>query len=123
MAMGKQSLDFICGVIHESMMRTICNTSSTFEHIGASCNIPKVWFGLPCSKSEDITLDDCTQRHFNYKLTKMSEELLPNKKVTWYFRPFAQYIEIKYIIERLPKKMTVAEIEKELGYKIEIVSE
>ena len=123
MPMGKQSLDFICGVLHESMMKAVCQTNSTFEHIGASCLIPKVWFGLPCSKSEDVTLDDCTQRHFNCKLVKMSEELFSNKRVTWYFRPFKQYIEVKYDIEKSPKKMTVAEIEKELGYRIEIVSE
>ena len=123
MSMRKQSLDFICGVIHESLMRTVCRTPGVFEYIGDSCKIPKAWFGLPCSKSDNITLDDCTQRHFNCKLVKMSEESLPNKKVTWYFRPFVQYIEIRYEIERLSKKMTMAEIEKELGYKIEIVSE
>lgn len=125
--MQKQSLDFITGYIFAQMDRSI------FKHFNIkkdtlveSIIVPKIWFGLSsCHQvTNDITGDKkyllreniCgTLKDLYPKLDAVCERIVPdNQYIRFDFR-----VKLKDVI----KKMTVAEVEEVLGYKIEIVSD
>ena len=125
--MKKQSLDFIVGYLFNTMDKNIfkhfnCHKSTLVE----SHRIPKLWFGL--SSCHDITNDIISEEKYELiqklqnglnqlypELETICEKIVPeNQFIRFYFR-------VKY--RELVRKMTVREIEKALGYKIEIVSD
>ena len=81
---------------------------------------------MPCySKlTNDITGDE--KFWLKEKLGRLMEDVFPKFEITiTKIVPDAQYIRFDYnVVKKAPvKKMTVEQIEKELGYKIEIVSD
>ena len=125
----KKSLDFIIGYVYSKIEKKIfsahVNKLSKIEPLYIS--IPKIWYGLrPIKdKAEDV---DCFDR--SVSLTSMKQLCLAynTEKSKYEFNlsmePDEQYIIITIEGKRIsPKEMTIAEIEKELGYKIEIIPE
>ena len=125
----KKSLDFITGYVYSKIEKKIfsayVNKLSKIEPIYIS--IPKIWFGLrPIrDKAEDV---GCFDR--NVLITSIKQLCLAyNTEKSKYdfnlsMEPDKQYILITIEGKRTsPKEMTIAEIEKELGYKIEIIPE
>lgn len=129
--MRKQTCEFIAGCVFTKMEATICKElkqipATADVHIGSCELIPKIWFGLPCySKlTNDITGDE--KFWLKEKLERLMEDVFPKFEITIIkIVPDAQYIRFDYNVvkKNSVKKMTVEQIEKELGYKVEIVSE
>ena len=124
--MQKQSKDFIIGYVFSSIERKVTsNLSANIDKIEGKVQVPKIWFGLPCSKDPDNTIYDCLS--YTNPLVKTLHDLY--SKVLNYFSvklyPQEQYMifEFKAMKEEPKKKMTLKQIEKELGYKIELISE
>ena len=124
--MQKQSKDFIIGYVFSSIERKVTPLlSANIDTIGGKVQVPKVWFGLPCSKDLDNTIYDCTS--YTCPIVNTLRDLY--SKVFAYFStnlyPQEQYMifEFKVMKENPKKKMTLKQIEKELGYKIELISE
>lgn len=123
--MQKQSKDFIIGYVFSRMVNKIVPLLSTTNIIEGKVQVPKIWFGLSCSKSLDNTIYDCAS--YTCPIVKTLHDLYP--KVLNYFSvnlyPQEQYMifEFKAMKEEPKKKMTIKDIEKELGYKIELISE
>lgn len=123
--MQKQTLEFNIGFIFSKIERDFFkHTKESSDTFHSAVQVPKVWFGLPCSKwdSVDISLSDKAQ--IEQKLYDISDSIFSGWEVRFYIKPINQYIEINYVFlkKEKPKKMTVGEIEKALGYKIEIIS-
>ena len=125
----KKSLDFITGYVYSKIEKKIFNAYmhklSKIEPIYIS--IPKIWFGLrPIrDKAEDV---GCFDRSVLITSIKQLCLAYNTEKSKYDFNlsmePDKQYILITIEGKRTsPKKMTIAEIEKELGYKIEIIPE
>ena len=129
--MRKQTCEFIAGCVFTKMEATICKElkriPATADVNTGNCElIPKIWFGLPCySKlTNDITVDE--KFWLKEKLGRLMEDVFPKFEITiTNIVPDAQYIRFDYnVVKKAPvKKITVEQIEKELGYKIEIVSD
>jgi hypothetical protein len=88
--------------------------------------VPKIWFGL--SSSHDVTNDIFGSNKYEMiqKLTDALNDLYPKfETVCERILPETQYLRFDFRVKRKKevKRMTVAEIEKELGYKIEIVGD
>lgn len=109
------------GAISEHFLQCGCNNKFT-----GGLLVPKTWFGL--SSCPFITNDIKGDYKYQLKvaLQKVLSDLYPNfETVCEKIIPEGQYIKFDFKITPLSevKKMTVEEIEKELGYKIEIVSD
>ena len=127
--MQKQSLDFIVGYVFAKVDKGIFKHFWTYEHkneLLVSIDVPKIWFGLTsCSSvTNDITGDK--KYELIQKLTDTLNSLYPKldcvcDKIT----PENQYLKFHFRVKyrEQVKKMTVAEVEKALGYKVEIVSD
>ena len=125
--MHHQSGNFIAGCLFTKMETNICKKlKQGATEIGDCEIIPKIWFGLTSSKSVTNDIYSCDKAWFKKKLEQTLNDLLPQFETTIVkIVPDAQYIRFDYnVIKKAPvKKMTVEQIEKELGYKVEIVSE
>lgn len=127
MMMTKQPLPFIVGYLFKCMDTSIykhfnCHKSVLVE---SHC-VPKIWFGL--SSCSSITNDITGDYKYQLKVTlqKVLGDSYPKfETVCERIVPEKQYIRFDFKVTPIPevKKMTVEEIEKALGYKIEIVSD
>ena len=124
--MQKQSKDFIIGYVFSSIEHKVTSLlSANVYTIEGKVQVPKIWFGLPCSKSLDNTIYDCTS--YTCPIVKTLHDLY--SKVLTYFSvnlyPQEQYMIFDFKVgkEEPKKKMTLGQIEKELGYKVELISE
>ena len=124
--MEKQSLDFIKGYIFSKVENQIirAHTDKRTRINLPYVYVPKSWFGL--GPDESISLG--TQCKIDYALRNLCQSYntkYATYSYSFYMKPKEQYI--CFLIEGtlvLPEKeMTIAEIEKELGYKIKIVGE
>lgn len=127
--MQKQSLDFIIGYVFARVDRALFKHFWKYENkeeLKVSIEVPKIWFGLPSHNNitNDITGND--KYGMIQKLNDTLNDLYPKldsicEKIT----PEKQYLKFHFRVKYKEqiKKMTVEEIEKELGYKIEIVSD
>ena len=128
-----KSSDFIAGYCYKSIEYSTAKGTNAFKDIpedGFASNIafPKVWVGG--NPKEDISntcfrlkLEDVMQSITDAFVSTFGSKL--QFIASWGDYEYAKaHITINYrVVKQLPKKMTVAEIEKKLGYKIEIVSE
>lgn len=126
--MQRQSLDFIVGYLFKSMDNIIFKHFSHHKNtlLESHCVVPKIWFGLSsCSSiTNDITGDN--KYYLIQKLQNTLNALYPKfNTICERIIPEKQYIRFDFKVTPIPevKKMTVEEIEKALGYKIEIVSD
>ena len=129
--MKKQSRDFIIGYVFNrmetSVFKELKKIPATSDVAIGECEfIPKIWFGLSCSQDVRNDINGCEKHQLKVELEKLMTDILPKYETTVVrIVPDAQYIRFDYNVISKPtvKKMTVEEIEKELGYKIEIVSD
>ena len=128
--MTSQPIDFIVGCLFNRIETTVFkemkNQDTDDITIGDCEMIPKVWFGLRCNKdyTNDITGDN--KHYLKSKLERVLADAMPRFDISiTKIVPDAQYIRFDYNVTKktTAKKMTVEQIEKELGYKVEIVSE
>ena len=124
--MQKQTKDFIIGYVFSRIENKITPLlSANINSIEGKVQVPKIWFGLSCSKSPVNTIYDCVS--YTCPIVKTLRDLY--SKVFTYFEanlyPREQYMifEFKAMKEEPKKKMTLGQIEEELGYKIELISE
>lgn len=125
--MTAKPLSFIAGYLFcemdKHLFKTVFKESSDVKLINNSLKIPKIWFGL---KSQFYDISDLDKHDLKAILEKSMNEMYPDWITTvTSVIPEKQYIKFEYTInnkQEKVKKMTVAEIEKELGYKIEITS-
>ena len=127
--MKEQSLDFITGYVFARVDRAIFRHFWTYQNkneLTVSIEVVKIWFGLTsCSSvTNDITGDK--KYELMQKLTDTLNSLYPKldclcEKIA----PENQYLKFHFKVrfKEQVKKMTLEEIEKALGYKIEIVSD
>ena len=127
--MKDQSRDFIRGYIWSKVEKRIYEThiDKSPEMLPVEISIPKTWFGLRAikDKTEDL---GCFDRSILITSIKQLCLAYNTEKSKYDFNisiePDEQYLVITVEGKRVsPREMTVAEIEKELGYEIKIVSE
>ena len=124
--MKKQPLSFITGYLFEKMERHIlASIAQDASLMLDSVCVPKIWFGLECSRDERVDIDEGIKTVLATMLEQVLSDALPscNTNVRM-IAPYNQYIRFEYTSSKKiePRQMTVAEIEAALGYKIEIVS-
>ena len=127
--MQKQSLDFIVGYVFARVDRAIFKHFWKYENkneLIVSIEVPKIWFGL--TSSHNITNDIVGDKKYEMilKLQDTLNALYPKlHTVCERVVPERQYIRFDFKVKyrEQVKKMTVEEIERQLGYKIEIVSD
>lgn len=122
--MQKQTDEFIAGFIFNKADETIVKSGLNSESIEFSVTIPKNWFGfytyisyLTCSRTQLESLSNMKEILIN-----AIKQLTNNKyKITIETMEENQYLKFNVYLNK-PKKMTVSEIEKALGYKVEIIA-
>lgn len=124
--MKEQSMDFNIGVIFSCIERAyVKRIKSDIEKYVDTVSIPKVWFGLRPLNIDFLSSFQVSE--LMQRLNSILEDLTEKSKFKIQVSAVLsnrQYIDIEYAItKKSAKKMTVEEIEKALGYKIEIVSE
>jgi hypothetical protein len=114
-----KSINFIIGYTFGKIQQFwlgMCFKNHQFD--GSVVVVPKSWFGL---------FEDCSEpyRKIIQNVETLFNDLVNNYNISFDIKETDNDVGFHYIIRKLPdvKKMTVADIEKELGYKIEIISE
>ena len=125
--MTEQSIPFIVGYLFKSMDNSIFKHFNCHKGILVESHcVPKIWFGLSSTSCYTNDIKGEIKHQLKIMLEKVLQDLYPKFK-TEVVRiiPENQYIRFDFKVTPIPevKKMTVEEIEKELGYKIEIVSD
>jgi hypothetical protein len=127
------SSDMIAGYAFKSVEYSTAKATDAFRNIPdegvvGEVVIPKVWVGgVPLANIEltpfRLKMEDVMQTLTDAFVAMYGEQLLLVANWEEYHYQTA-HIVIRYrVMKHAPKKMTVAEIEKKLGYKIEIVSD
>lgn len=126
----EKSLKFIEGYVFSKIEDKIINAHvNKLETISpVLVYVPKAWFGLRPIKDKSETLGLGARfelEHFINKLCQSYNTKYATYSFDTYIRPDEQYIcfVITGTQVQPEKEMTVADIEKELGYKIKIVGE
>lgn len=130
------SVDFIAGYIYRAIQYASSKETKGFkefitdEGFVDEVVIPKVWIcGYHNQTSEVLgfrtkvnSVIKALEKAFSIMYAADNIKLITNWEDA--YRPAANHIVIHYrVYKHSPKKMTVSEIEKALGYKVEIVSE
>lgn len=129
MALKKKTNEWIEGYVFGRIERHIIESLMHGDkELKASVSVPKVWFGLREYKSTTNTLADEHIREFQFYLNQTLSNYNTNKTIYDYtidIFPDEQYMRFVIIgVRREPvKEMTIAEIEKELGYKIKVIGD
>ena len=127
--MKEQPLDFIAGYVFARVDKAIFKHFWTYEHkneLIVSIDVPKTWFGLTSCASVTNDIIGVKKYELIQKLTDTLNSLYPKlDSVCERITPENQYLKFHFKVKyrEQVKKMTVEEIEKALGYKIEIVSD
>lgn len=114
-----KSINFIIGyTLGKIQQFWLSMQSNNYVHDGGVVTIPKSWL------LQDEDLDKNLFIILNM-VPRLFNEIISNCCFTAQIKESDCCYELHYVISKLPdvKKMTVADIEKELGYKIEIISE
>ena len=125
--MKEQSIPFIVGYLFSKMDVSITKHFNVHKRnlIESHC-VPKIWFGLSSCSSITNDVKGELKHQMKMLLEKTLKDLYPKFETTVIrIVPEQQYIRFDFDVKPIPevKKMTVEEIEKALGYKIEIVSD
>lgn len=127
--MKEQSLDFITGYIFSKLHISIYKhmwTEYRKDPLTESFSVPKIWFGLSSCHSTTNDIVGDKKYEMIQKLQDILNDIYPELETTCErIIPERQYIRFDFKVKykEQTKKMTLEEIEKELGYKIEIVSD
>ncbi len=124
--MKTQTLEFNIGYAFSKIERTYINClDKGYETDGSCVYVPKIWFDRCCFGCDTLDLRRECRVQVTKRLSELFKNIAPGWGITLSVRLEKQYVRIDYHIRKKeqPKKMTVEEIEKALGYKVEIVSE
>lgn len=128
--MEKQSLDFIKGYVFSKVEGRIkhAHVNNVERMPPVYVHVPKSWFGLRPIKSELEDLSISARVELVSSLGELCRTYNSQQSVYGFYifaEPDEQYIRftIEGVRMSAVKEMTVADIEKELGYKIKIVGE
>lgn len=128
--MTKQSLDFITGYVFSEVEGRIkhAHANKVERMLPVYVYVPKSWFGLRPIKSKLEDLTPSVRANLLTSLGELCRAYNSEQSVYDFYisiEPDEQYI--RFIVEgarvSAAKEMTVADIEKELGYKIKIIGE
>lgn len=130
-----KSIDFITGYVYKSIEYNCAKNTKAFKDIPDDgyryeVEFPKVWiggeprgpvtgvgFGLTMQAILN-GIEDAFNSTFNRDVNNFKLQL------SWGQANNPAYVAIQsYLVKDRPKKMTVTEIERALGYRVEIVSE
>ncbi len=128
--MEKQSLDFVKGYVFSKVEGRIkhAHVNKVERMPPVYVHVPKSWFGLRPIKSELEDLSTSVRFEMLASLGELCRAYNSEQSVYGFYisaEPDEQYIQftIEGVRVFAAKEMTVADIEKELGYKIKIVGE
>ena len=127
--MKTQSLDFIVGYVFAKVDKSVFKHFWTHEYknqLTVSIDVPKIWFGLTSCSSVTNDITGVKKYEMIHKLNDTLNSLYPKlDSVCDKITPESQYLKFHFRVKYREqiKKMTVEEVEKALGYKIEIVSD
>ena len=128
--MTKQSLDFIAGYVFSKVEGRIkhAHVNNVERMPAVFVSVPKIWFGLRpiTDKSESLTpMVELNLLSSLYELCRAYNSKQSEYGFHISIEPEEQYIQftIEAVRTSAIKEMTIADIEKELGYKIKIVGE
>ena len=129
MPVTPKSHDFIEGYIFGKIEKYIIEGFiDKDKKIMCAVSVPKSWFGLRATKRADVTLPEHEISKLRIELKDAVSSYNTNKRSYEYdinIFPDEQYIRFVFegnYVEPV-KEMTIEQIEKELGYKIKVVSE
>ena len=130
------TVDFIAGYIYRAIQYAGSKETKGFKEFVTDGGfvgevvVPKVWICGYHNQTAELLgfrtkvklVLESLQRAFSVMYAADNIKLIINWEDT--YRPADNHLFISYrVYKDSPKKMTVSEIEKKLGYKIEIVSE
>lgn len=124
--MKQQSKEFIAGYVFSAMEYKILKQLKSENIISGKIQVPKIWFGLPCSKNVVNTLPSHLKEYYEKALVELLHDFLPVfNYFTVHIYPKEQYMLFEFLIQKkeLVKEMTLKQIENKLGYKIKLISE
>lgn len=129
MSITPKSLEFIEGYVFSKIENTIIQSFCDHDkEIHVRAIVPKHWFGLRAVKSIDVTIPEHVISKLRFELKDALSGYNTDGRSYDYsidIRPEMQYIEFSFhgeLVEPV-KEMTIADIEKQLGYKIKIIGE
>ena len=129
MAVKVKQQDFILGYIFGKVEKVILQGFiNKDKEIHSSVQVPKAWFGLRPVTDIAVNLSLIQHDAYKWELRDILEGYNTDQRKYKYeiiIRPDKQYIKFDfhgYYIEHV-KEMTIEQIEKELGYKIKVVSD
>lgn len=126
MARKKKTNEWIEGYVYGKSEKKILEGRIHKDKEFVTCvYVPKVWFGLREYKSTTNTLAEEHISEFKYYLTQTLKAHDTVYDYTIDIFPFEQYMQFVITGTRPEpvKEMTIAEIEKELGYKIKVIGD
>ena len=129
MPITPKSHDFIEGYIYSEVESTLIRAFVDKEtRWNKTVVIPKSWFGLRATQNAAVMLTEHEQSKLRLELKDLLCQMNNNIRSYEYtviFRPYKQYIhiDIEGVYVEPVKEMTIEQIEKELGYKIKVVSD
>ena len=127
--MKEQNKEFLAGYIFAEIQRIaykqIKKNPRNINEINDFVLVPKIWFGLNCDKDVNNFIGEGVKFTLLNKISNVQKDLFPKwESIEITCQPYQQYVRFDFtMIRQVPKKLTVEEIEKKLGYKIEIISE
>lgn len=122
---GQQEEAWIDGYIFSNIeKRYIKALKDKDDNFQVEVDIPKSWFGLQATISKDITLDNTSIDRYLSEIKDMTSVLCKKWKISSLgMYPNMQYMRVYVIMERAIPRLTKRQIEKLLGYEIEIIQE
>lgn len=128
MSVKKKTNEWIEGYVFGRLERYIIESLMHKEkEFTTAVSVPKVWFGLREYRSTTNTLSDEQIREFQHELNQTLCNYNPNKTYDFTVDIFPDESYMRFVITGVRKdpvkEMTIAEIEKELGYKIKVIGD
>lgn len=122
---GKQEEAWIDGYIFSNLekryLKAIKDKEDSFR---MEIDIPKSWFGLQATTSESVTLDPTAINRYVTEMEDMATVLCRRWRVLESkIYPNMQYMRVCLLMDRAIPRLTKSQIEKLLGYEIEIIQE
>lgn len=129
MPITPKSHDFIEGYIFSEVESSLISAFHRKEQRwNRTVTISKSWFGLSATQNELVMLPEHEQSKLRIEIKDILCQMnnhLRSYEYTVIFRAYKQYIriDIEGVYVEPVKEMTIAEIEKELGYKIKVIGD
>ena len=116
---------YIFSEVESTLIRAFHDKASRWNQM---ITIPKSWFGLAATQREAVMLTEHEQSKLRLEIKDVLCQMNNNSRSYEYtvlFRPYKQYIrvDIEGVYLEPVIEMTIEQIEKELGYKIKVVSD